>query len=237
MFAIFKREMRSYFTSAYGYVYIGAYLLISGIIFSLSTLQQGTKSEISNYFAFMLFGFIILVPMLTMRAFADERKQKTEQLLMTAPVTLPGMVMGKFLSAWCMYGVTFLVGMLNLYPFYRFSAEPPNDAVIFGNIFAILAVGLALIAIGIFVSALTESQLIASLGTMLLLLVLILASFLNSYIPFTWLRELLGWFSIYNRFSGFTYGIFDFAALLYYASVAFVFLFLTVRVYEKRRWA
>lgn len=236
MFAIFKRELRAYFTSAYGYVFVGAYLLISGILFSVFTLQMGTGSEISSYYAAILFAFVVLVPLLTMRSLADERKQKTEQLLLTAPITLPGMIFGKFLSAWCMFACTFLVGCVNLLPFYKFSAEEPNTPVILGNIIAVLVVGLAFVAIGIFVSALTENQLIASLGTMLIMLVMLLTSFLNSYIPFAPIREVLNWFSVYNRFSNFTYGVFDFAALLYYVSIAFIFLFLTVRVYEKRRW-
>ena len=79
MFAIFKRELRSYFTSAYGYVFIGAYLLISGILFSMFTLQIGTASEISSYYAAILFALVVLIPLLTMRSLADERKQKTEQ--------------------------------------------------------------------------------------------------------------------------------------------------------------
>ncbi len=237
MFAIFKREMRSYFTSPYGYVFMGCFLVISGLLFSVFTLQMGTNSEISSYYSAILFGFVVLVPLLTMRSFADERKQKTEQLLMTAPITLPGMIFGKFLSAYCMYATTFLLGCVNLIPFYMFSAETPNTPVILGNIFAVLIVGLAFVAIGIFISALTENQLIASLGTMVVMLAMLLTSFLNSYIPFAWLRSALNWISVYNRFSYFTFGIFDFAALLYYLSISFIFLFLTVRVYEKRRWA
>lgn len=236
MFAIFKREIRAYFTSAYGYVFVGAYLLISGILFSVFTLQAGTGSEISSYYSSMLFAFVVLVPLLTMRSLADERKQKTEQLLLTAPISLPGMIFGKFLSAWCMFTVTFLVGCVNLIPFYKFSAEDPNTSVILGNILAVLVVGLAFVAVGIFISALTENQLIASLGTMLVLLLMLLTSFLNSYIPFAPVREVLNWFSVYNRFSYFTVGVFDIAALLYYLSISFIFLFLTVRVYEKRRW-
>lgn len=237
MFAIFKREMRAYFTSAYGYIFVGSFLIFSGLIFSVFTLQAGTASEISSYYTTILFSFIILIPLLTMRSFAEERKLKTEQLLMTAPITLPGMVFGKFLSAYCMYAVTFLVSCVNLIPFYRYSAETPNTASILGNIIAVLIVGMALVAIGIFVSSLTENQLIASLGTMVLMLILLLANFLNSYIPFAWLREVMNWLSIYTRFTYFAYGIFDFAAVLYYLSISFVFLFLTVRIYEKRRWA
>ena len=77
MLAIFKREMRSYFTSPYGYVYIGAYLLDSGLLFSAFTLQMGASSEISSYYSILMFAFIVLIPLLTMRSFAEERKQKT----------------------------------------------------------------------------------------------------------------------------------------------------------------
>lgn len=236
MIAIFKREMRSYFTSPLGYFFVGIYLMVSGAIFSFACLQNGAYATISTYYTSILFAFVVLVPLLTMRSFAEERKQKTEQLLMTAPVTLPGMVFGKFLSAYVMFAGTFLVGCLNLLPYYRYSAEEPNSGMIVGFLIAVLLVGATFVSVGLFISALTENQLVASLGTMFVMLLFLLANFANSFIPFAWLRAVCNWVSIYSRFSYFTYGVFDFSAVLYYVSVSFVFLFLTVRVYEKRRW-
>ena len=237
MIAIFKREIRAYFTSPLGYFFIAVFLILNGAIFALCTLQQGSESNLARYFTSILFAFVILIPLLTMRSFAEERKAKTEQLLLTSPVTLPGMVCGKFFASYVMFLMTLLVGLFDLYPLYKFSEDAPNTPRIIGYIIGIALVGAAFVAVGIFISSLTENQLIASLGTMAVLLLFLVTSFLNDYIPFPWLRSVLSWFSIYSRYGNFTYGYFDFAALLYYASICFVFLFLTVRVYEKRRWS
>ena len=99
-----------------------------------------------------------------------------------------------------------------------------------------LLLGAAFVAIGVFISSLTENQLTAAVGTIAILIFMLMINFLNEYIDFAAVRVVLNWLSIYSRFFNFTYGIFDFAALVYYASITIVFLFLTVRVYEKRRW-
>ena len=87
MFAIYKREMRSYFISPIGYIYLAIFLAVSGIIFSMTTLMMGNSSDISNYFTYMLISFFIVLPLLTMKLFADEKKQRTETLLISAPVS------------------------------------------------------------------------------------------------------------------------------------------------------
>jgi len=234
MFAIYKREMRAYFTSPLGYIFIAVFLAVNGFLFSTNTLQQGAYSSISTYFSNLIMIFIVLVPLLTMRSLSEERKAKTEQLLMTAPVSLPGMILGKFLSAYTMFAATYFVGCLNYYALYKFG--DPNSAVIFGYTVSVLLVGAAFVAIGIFMSGLTENQITAAITTMLIIAGFLVIGMFNKYIPYEWLRTVLNWVSIYSRFNAFTYGLFDINAILYYVSICFVFLFLTVRVYEKRRW-
>ncbi len=234
MFAIFKREMRSYFTSPIGYVFIAVFLGASGFMFSLSTLQAAASSDVASYFTMLLFAFIIVIPLLTMKMFSEERRSRTEQLLMTSPVSLIGMVAGKFLAAYTMFAGTYLVSCLNFYTLYKFGT--PNGAQLVGYSIAILLIGGAFVAIGIFISALTENQIIAAIGTIAVIMLFLAAGFLNKYIDFYPLRALLDWVSIYSRFGSFTFGIFDFNAVLYYFSIVGVFIFLTVRVYEKRRW-
>ena len=95
----------------------------------------------------------------------------------------------------------------------------------------------AFVAMGTFFSSLTESQLVSALVTMFFIALLLLVSMLNSYIDSAFVRTVLNWISIFSRFYDFYYGIFNFTSLFYYASIVFVFLFLTVRVYEKKRWA
>ena len=238
MFAVFKRDLTSYFTTPIGYVFMAIFLAVNGGVFSLYTIQEGTESNVSNYFTTMILALIVLVPILTMKSFSDEKRQKTEQLLMTSPVSLGGLVFGKFLAAYTIFAGTYLIGCLNFTVLYRFAAEDkPNGAALFGSVIAVLLIGAAFVAVGLFISSLTESQVIAVIGTMAVTAGFLVVGMLNSYIPFAPLREALSWLSVYSRFANFTYGIFDFAAMLYYASVAFVFLFLTVRIYEKRRWA
>ena len=249
MFAIYKKEMRSYFINAIGYVYIAVFLAISALVCCFTTLHMQSY-EVSLYFTIMIFAFVILIPLLTMKLFAEERKLRTEQLLMTAPVTITGMVMAKFLAAFTMFAGTVLLSCFNFYPLYHLADEAraadeyaeitsalgPNTAIIAGNLIGVLLIGMAFISVGLFVSALTENQLVAAVSTMAIILAMILIGVLNSLIDNYVIRFVLSWFSVLDRFSNFGYGIFDFNALLYYFSITSVFIFLTIRVYEKRRW-
>lgn len=232
--AIYKREMRAYFSTPIGYIFIGIFLALSGALFSFCTLQRFEESDASAYFTMMLFAFVVIIPLLTMKQFSEERKLRTEQLLLTAPVSLWSMVFAKFLAAYTMFGTTFLISCLNFFILYNYGKPPAG--IIIGSILSILIVGAAFIAVGLFVSSLTENQLIAAFGTIAILLVFLLAGVLSQYINFTPLRALFNWVSIFSRYQVFTYGQFSFAAIVYYASITFVFLFITVRVFEKRRY-
>jgi ABC-2 type transport system permease protein len=237
MLAIFKKEMRQYFITPVGYVYIAVYLAVSGFTFSMFTVQPGSTgsdAQVNVYFTVLMFIFSILVPLLTMRVFADERKMRTEELLMTAPISINSMVAAKFLAAYTMFASTFILSLFNYYVLFKYGK--PQPGVLFGYAVGILLLGGAFVAIGIFVSSLTENQITAAVGTIAILLLMLCVNFFNSYIDITWIRTVLNWISIYSRFGNFTYGVFDFTSLLYYASIMFVFLFLTVRVYERRRW-
>ncbi len=234
MLAIYKRELRSYFSTSIGYIFIGIFLALSGAVFSYCTLQMGSESDPTLYFSLIIFGLVVIIPLLTMKLFSEERKMKTEQLLLTAPISLWGMVFAKFLAAYTMFAVTFIFSCFNFFILYGYGT--PETAIIIGNIISILLVGQAFVAIGVFVSALTENQLIAAFGTIAILLSLLLVGFIGNVINFTPIRLVINWISIFTRFTPFTYGEFSFSAIVYYASIAFLFLFLTVRVFEKRRW-
>ena len=255
MFAIYRKEMRSYFINPIGYIYLGIFLVFSALLCCYTTLISSSY-DTSTYFNFLILAFIILIPILTMRLFAEERKMRTEQLLLTAPVTITGMVLGKYFAALTLYVSGVLVSCINFLPLYLIgNAESngnpysqthigPITGEIVGSVIAILLLGAALIAIGTLISALTENQLSAAVVTVGVIAAMILLNLLNvlqdsdgqpligNYV----IRYIIGWVSILGRFSGFTNGFFDYAALLYYVSLAFIFLFLTVRVYEKRRW-
>ena len=199
MFAIYKRELRSYFISPIGYIFVAVYLIVSGIIFSMCTLTAGSDSSVATYFMMMLYVFIIVLPLLTMKLFADEKKARTEQLLLTSPVSLMGMVAAKFFAAYTVFAVTYLISCLDFIALYNYGT--PNTAILLGSSLALLLVGGACIAIGVFVSSLTENQLIAALSTILIILFFMVTSSLNSYIDSAIVRSVLNWVSIFERFS------------------------------------
>lgn len=234
MLAIYKKEMRTYFTTPLGYVFIAAFLAVSGFVFAFSTLQSQT-SDVSGYFQIMIFGYIVIVPMLTMRSFSEERRTRTEQLLMTSPVSITSMIFAKFFAAFTMFAGTVLVSCLYYIPL--FSYGEPNVGKAVGCLIAMLLVGMCFIAVGIFVSTLTESPVTASIGTMAILLCFAAAAIFNNLIDAYFIRYILNWISVYSRYVNFTYGIFDISATVYYLSITAVFLFLSVRVYERRRYA
>ncbi len=247
MLAIYKKEMLSYFTNPIGYVFSGIFLLFSALVCCFTTLLTQSY-DTSLYFTVMIFALAVLIPILTMRLFAEERKMRTEQLLLTAPISLTGMVTGKFLAAFTLYFGNILLSCINFIPLYAIAAKEragssyaatnigPVTSEIIGCIIGIILIGAAFIAIGTFISSLTENQLAASIITIAVILGFICIGFVSGLIDVQWIRIIIDFFSVLSRFNNFSAGIFDFAALLYYASVCFVFLFLTVRVYEKRRW-
>ena len=255
MFAIYRKEMRSYFINPIGYVYLGVFLVFSALLCCYTTLISGSY-DTSSYFTYLIFTFIILIPILTMRLFAEERKLRTEQLLLTAPVTITGMVLGKYFAALTRFVGGIMVSCVNLIPLYVIgNAEAkgtdysmthigPITGEIVGSVIAVILIGAALIAIGTLISALTENQLSAAVITIGVVAAMVLLNVFNlltdadgqPIIGVYAVRAVIDWISVLSRFSGFSNGIFDYAALLYYVSLSFIFLFLTVRVYEKRRW-
>ena len=234
MLAIFKREMRSYFTGIIGYAFLVIYLAAAGVLFSYTTLFAMT-ANVTTYFTLMLIFAAVILPILTMKSFSEERKTKTEQLILTAPVSIPGMVVGKFLASYAMFaGATLFTSLyfLLLTPY-----APLKVWTLVGNIVALLLVGMVFIAIGLFVSSLTENQLSAAVGTIAIILGLLGVGLIGSLLPSNyWLRYILDALSIFTRFQTFTNGYFDLASTVYYLSVAAIFLYLTVRVYDRRRY-
>ncbi len=247
MFAIYKKELRSYFINAIGYVYVGVFLAAAALMCCYSTLGSSSY-DTSSYFTMLIFSFIILIPLLTMKLFAEEKKLRTEQLLLTAPVSITGMVMGKFLAAFTLFVGTLIVSCYNFFPLYIFADKErasqsysqlhigPVTAKIFGCLIGVILIGAAFIAIGLFISSLTENQLAAAVITVAVIVVMLLLNMVNQYIDIYAIRFVIDWVCILSRFSNLSYGMLDFSAILYYLSITGVFLLLTVRIYEKRRW-
>jgi ABC-2 type transport system permease protein len=175
---------------------------------------------------------------------------------MTSPVSITGTVLGKFFAAFTVFLGSLALSCINFIPLYVIAARErggeayselnvgPVTAEIIGSLIGIILIGAAFIAIGMFISSLTEDHLAAAIGTIGIILFMVIMGFVNSMtdsegnqiISNYVLRFVIDWISVMSRFYNFGYGIFDFAALLYYLSLAGVFVFLTVRVYDKRRW-
>ena len=235
MLAVYKKEMRSYFTSVIGYVFLVLYLAIAGAVFCYTTLFS-MSSDVTQFYTLMLIISSVMLPLLTMKSFSEERKAKTEQLLLTSPVSIIGIVVGKFLAAYTVFAACMVLN--SLYFLFLLDYATLKFAVLVGNLVAILLVGMVYIAIGLFVSSLTENQLSAAIGTIAIILGFLIIGIAGSLVPANYkLRYVFDFVSIFSRFQAFTAGYLDVASLIYYISVAFIFVYLTVRIYDRRRYS
>lgn len=234
MFAIFKREFRAYFTSPLGYVFLAIFYAFSGLFFYIFALSVGS-TDISSVFLMMFMVLMIFVPLLTMRLLSEDKKQKTDQLTLTAPVSLLSIVMGKFLAAYAIFAIG--VAVMPIYGFVMSTFATVSWLPIWGNTVGLLLLGGIFVSIGLFVSSLTENQMIAAIGSFFINLMILLMNTLTSALPSGFFQDVLSSISVYSRYSQITNGIFSLSSLIFFVSVIFIFLFLTVRVLEKRRWA
>lgn len=234
MFAIFKRELKAYFTSPLGYVFLAIFYAFSGLFFYIFSLSVGS-TDISSVFLMMFIVLMVFVPLLTMRLLSEDKKQKTDQLILTAPVSLLSIVMGKFVAAYAIFAIG--VAVMPVYGFVMSTFATVSWLPIWGNTVGLLLLGGIFVSIGLFISSLTENQMIAAIGGFFINLMILLMNTLKSALPNGFLQDVLSSISVYSRYSEITSGIFSLSSLIFFVSVIFIFLFLTVRVLEKRRWA
>lgn len=234
MFAIFKRELKAYFTSPLGYVFLAIFYAFSGLFFYIFSLSVGS-TDISSVFLMMFIVLMVFVPLLTMRLLSEDKKQKTDQLILTAPVSLLSIVMGKFLAAYAIFAIG--VAVMPVYGFVMSTFATVSWLPIWGNTVGLLLLGGIFVSIGLFISSLTENQMIAAIGGFFINLMILLMNTLKRALPNGFLQDVLSSISVYSRYSEITNGIFSLSSLIFFVSVIFIFLFLTVRVLEKRRWA
>lgn len=234
MGAIFRREVLSYFTSPIGYIFLAAFYASSAVIFSVNSLENGS-TKLDAVFAQLMIILIVLIPILTMRTISEEKKNKTDQCLLTSPVSLFGIVAGKFLAAFLIYVLGVAITLVYAVVVSAFVA--PDWTVILGNIVGLVLLGAAFIAVGIFCSSFTENQIVSAVVSFIALIVLYLFTTIGNLIPVEFISNIFSKLSFWERYYGFTYGLFDLSNVLFFISAAVVFLFLSVRVLERRRWA
>ena len=239
MSAIFKREFKGYFTSPIGYIVLAMLFAVSGIFFFVYNLAGGLTdlSYVYNNTYFFLAFMLLVLPVLTMRLLSDDKRQRTDQALLTAPTSLTGIVVGKFLATL----VLFLIGLSMTLVFAIVIATQPSVSVdwmmIAGNFVGLALVGGLIIAIGVFISSLTESQIVAAIGTLAVSLLLMCIDLLSSlFSNVAWMSTVTGFLSITARFSDFTAGLIYYDNIIFFLTLQALFLFLTVRVLDSKRW-
>ncbi len=234
MKAIFQREVSSYFNSLIGYIFLTAFFAASGVLFSISSLQYGSTDMTSMYYI-LFFVLLVLIPILTMRTLSEDKRQKTDQCLLTAPISLTSLVLGKFLAAALIYAIGVCMTLVYAVVISFFGVVAWLEVL--GNVVGLLLVGMAFIAVGMLISSLTENQVIAAVGGFACMLAFFLVSQIAAIIPVEWIANIFRGLSFSDRYYSFTYGIFDFSNVLFFISATVVFLFLTIRVLERRRWS
>ncbi|RHT31877.1 ABC transporter [Firmicutes bacterium AM31-12AC] len=202
MLAIYKREFKSYFQSMVGCVFVAFLVAFTGIYFTAYNLNAGYP-----YFSYTLSGslivFIVGIPLITMRSFAEERKNKTDQLLLTAPVSLTKIVLGKYLAMISVVAIPNLI--FCLFPLLikmNGTAYLKTDYISIGVFFLL---GCVYVAIGMFMSALTESQMIAFITTFGLLLILYLWNGIIGFLPSSAIGSLIGLIVVFTLIIAYVY--------------------------------
>lgn len=234
MGAIFRREIKAYFTSPIAYIFIAVFYVYTGMYFVRTNIYSAT-TDMTYVFSGVFTLMMIMLPLLTMRLMSEEQKQKTDQCLLTAPVNLAAIVMGKFFAALCV----FLIGMAIYIPYilvlYKLAGSIAWATVI-GNMFALLLLGASFISIGMLISSLTENQIVAAIASFIVIMLFYMIDVLAASVSVEWLKNVMVSLGFYNRYYEFTNGIINIPSIVFFLSVTFICNFLTVRVLEKRRW-
>lgn len=248
MLAVFKREFKSYFTNPLGFI------ILAVVYFFLGYLFSNYYSSGAPYVEYTVLGvaqiLLFVVPVITMRLFSDERRTKTDQVLFTAPVKLINIVLGKFLAALALYALGFLPTII-----YQIIVSAYVSVNLFYYVYSLIGImlfGAALIAVGMFISSLTESPIISIIFALVINLVIMFsggfASGITAPSATTWYTKVWAWIvQLFGKFIGgmdffsvlesFGEQAFSVKDIVYFLSITIAFIFLTERSLEKRRWS
>lgn len=237
MIEIFKKEIRQFFVTPMGYIIVGIYYFISSLYFCVFNLG-GAVVDLSYVFAFESNWLLMfLLPMLTMRMLSEERRTKTDQLLLTAPVSVTGIVYGKFLAAFCVFFICTLCNVL-FFLVVSTHAEIVMWAEFICRMLGLLLLGGAILSVDLLVSAQAENQLIAAFVAMGINILMLVGRNFVETISSGWLQFLVSLISVFQRFyDTFLVGILNYSSVVYYVSFVVFFLFVTMQVVERRRWS
>lgn len=230
---IYKRELKSYFLSPLAYVLMGFFLLISGYFFATFVLS----SQYAIMFPIlgnMIFVFMFISPILTMKLLSEEMKNGTDQLLMTSPLSVTDMVLGKFLASLTVFVLALVITFI--YPLYLKIYSSPDFGPILTGYIGMLLIGASFLAIGLFGSSLSENQLISGVISFSLLLIFWIIDWLGNIFQGA-IKVIVQNLSLLQRFNNFQNGILSLNDTIFYLSVIIFFIFLTIIIVDKRRWS
>lgn len=235
MTAIYKRELKAYFCSMTGWLFLAANIFLSGLYFFALNLRFGYSSMANTVYS-ILFLLLITVPLLTMRMMSEERRQKTDQLILTSPVSVGKVVLGKYLAAATIFTISTLV--IAVYPLIlsRFGTVSFGES--YTALLAYYLYGLSCIAIGLFISSVTESQVIAAVLSFGALFLGYMMNSITGLISSTGnlLTRILNIYDMTSRLENMMQGTLELKSVLYFITFTVVFLFLTVQSVQKRRY-
>lgn len=233
MLAIFKREFKSYFISPVGYIFLAAFAFFEAMFFSLlytsgSTQIQYIITSISSVIVFAL-------PILTMKMLSEDRRQKVDQVLLTAPISVTAIVMGKLLATLSVFMLAFAPTLI--FQIIVSTLAATNWLNYLYSLFGVMLLGAAMISIGMFISSLTESSVVAAILTIVVNFIVMMATSFASTLSSELLTKVAESISFIDRFANFSSSVLSVADIVYFLSITAVFVFLSVRSIERRRWA
>ena len=233
MSSIFNREVKAYFRTPLGYVIIAVAYFFSNYYFFTYNLY-GNTTDFSQLFELLFPVVLFLVPVLTMRLMSEEKKSKTDQMLLTAPISRLGIIMGKYFAAVIVFLVAISATLIDaiIASFYGKVDWP----CVIGNFIGLGLLGLALIAICLFLSSLTESQVIAAVLGFAVSLFLMLVDAISLVVKSKFFQKFFEYISFNERYSPFTLGIVELQNVLFFLSVAALFCAITTALLERKRW-
>ncbi|NMA67015.1 MAG: ABC transporter permease [Clostridiaceae bacterium] len=233
MTAILKRDFKSYFNSPIAYVLIGLFMFLSSYFFN-GYLSYGSSDIISNVVNDMSFLLLFVIPILTMKSMAEDKKNGTEVLLLTYPARVTEIVLGKYLALYSVFLI--MTGFTLIFPIIMIIFGSPDIAMILSSYLGFILYGAVFVAVGLFASSLTENQIVAAIIGFVSLFALYTIRYLASFVS-GFLYDVFIWLSISDRYNDFMSGIIDISSVIFMLSLAAIFIYLTVRVIERKRWS
>ncbi len=224
MWAIIKKELKTYFFSPIGYVFIGLFLAMFSIIFYITTISQGAITYQYVFFYSVMYIVVFIIPLLTMRMFSEERKNGTEQLLITSPRSMVAITLGKFIAALLVIIITELFTLVYLAIMYYFKA--PAIMTVLTTMFGFLLLSMTYISLGMFISSLTENQIISGISTIAVFVVTWLAPNISTNLTAI---------SLIDKFYPFATGVFPITETISLVSITVMFVLLTMIVMKRRK--